>query len=304
MQKQKLFGLVKQLADIVPGWDIGTAEHFLTRDRFGVSLAKKYLRKQREDEASREDGDDAAPVSPGTRHLHELAHLVRRGTGASYSDALNYLLHNRSGRALARTFKQYRDTGRGPGKEFVMPSREAVLKGMVRASGGLDGLARSIIKQGESDIGESEFVKLVTEFAKAANPTLSDAQAFAKAFEASETLRRAHKVVQYNRSADEDEDDETDQERYGEYVGRDRRNNRDAQALRPQREGDGGESDDEEEGEGEAYYELQQKAAELRKRDGSLTTEQAFAKVYQDPANRALVMAERRHNGITVPRVR
>jgi hypothetical protein len=43
-----------------------------------------------------------------------------------------------------------------------------------------------------------------------------------------------------------------------------------------------------------AYTQLMAKAEELRKADGKLTEAQAFAKVYENPANRELVQADKR----------
>ena len=61
------------------------------------------------------------------------------------------------------------------------------------------------------------------------------------------------------------------------------------------------ERDDEEERErdddnGDALSELNEKAAQLRKVRPDLSPEQAFAKVYADPANRRLTARERRQN--------
>jgi hypothetical protein len=50
-----------------------------------------------------------------------------------------------------------------------------------------------------------------------------------------------------------------------------------------------------------AYGELLVKAAELRKREPRLTKEQAFAKVYTDPANRETVERERRESVPPIP---
>jgi hypothetical protein len=78
---------------------------------------------------------------------------------------------------------------------------------MVKAHGGLDGLARAIFKHGSSDLGEAEFTSLITQAAKAANPDLTDAQAFSKMFQGSELLRRAHQVCQFNKSESDDSGD-------------------------------------------------------------------------------------------------
>ena len=45
-----------------------------------------------------------------------------------------------------------------------------------------------------------------------------------------------------------------------------------------------------------AYADLMAKAAELRKNDPKLTTAQAFAKVYEDPENRPLVLKHKQQD--------
>jgi hypothetical protein len=58
---------------------------------------------------------------------------------------------------------------------------------------------------------------------------------------------------------------------------------------------DDDENDDEENG--DALDEINEKAKALRRRDPTLTAEQAFAKAYTDPANRELANRERRQHG-------
>jgi hypothetical protein len=60
----------------------------------------------------------------------------------------------------------------------------------------------------------------------------------------------------------------------------------------------GGIYDEDSDYQGDACCEIEEKAKLLQKRHPSLSFSQAFAKVYQDPANRALVKAERARNGV------
>jgi hypothetical protein len=173
------------------------------------------------------------------------------------------------------------------------------LKGIAKAAGGLDALARDIVKRGSSDIGEREFTWMVTQAAKAVYPTLTEAATFSKMFQGSELLRRAHQVVQYVKSDDSsDLDDAFDDNPRRGYRQRaqtpeDARDDRQKDDVEPL------DSINDEDGDyqGDAYEELEARAEKLRKHDPSLSHAQAFAKIYQDPANRELVRAERRHNG-------
>jgi hypothetical protein len=65
----------------------------------------------------------------------------------------------------------------------------------------------------------------------------------------------------------------------------------------PPVEWDDDEDEDEDESDIDALDEIAAKARELRKRDPSLSSEQAFAKAYTDPANRDLAKRERKQHG-------
>jgi hypothetical protein len=288
--------LADAVGKVMPNWSDDDVERFLTRDSFGVKMTKHYLKQQREKEA--------APSSSGAKHLHELAGLVMRAKGVPYERALDYLMHHRDGRALATSLKRHRDAGSiAHQKEItmkypMMPDRQTVLKGMLRANNGLDGLARNICKNGSSDISEHEFTSLITQAAKAAYPTLTEAAAFSKMFQGSELLRRAHQVVQYVKGDDSsDLDDAFDDNPRRGYRQRSRTPDdadEDAQKDRTERL----DGLDDEDGEGDAYCEIEARAKQLQKRDPSLSFEQAFSRAYQDPANKALVAAERARNGV------
>ena len=81
-----------------------------------------------------------------------------------------------------------------------MPTRSDVLKGYVRSAGGLDGLAKRIVRDGTSgDISEAEWTGMVTGSAKLAYPHLDDTRAFAKLYTGpnGEVLRRATQVAMF-----------------------------------------------------------------------------------------------------------
>ena len=148
-------------------------------------------------------------------------------------------------------------------KDWTMLTRETLI-----AKRDAVGLATYICKNGGGDLSEASYTQIVTEHAARLYPDLSEAQAFTKAFDArdaaGELLRRAHAVVAGRLPDDKERDDEEERER-----------------------------DDDN---GDALSELNEKAAQLRKVRPDLSPEQAFAKVYADPANRRLTARERRQN--------
>jgi hypothetical protein len=81
-----------------------------------------------------------------------------------------------------------------------MPTRSDVLKGYVRSAGGLDGLAKRIVRDSSSgDISEAELTGMITATAKAEYPHLTSEAAFSKMFcgPDGETLRRATQVAMF-----------------------------------------------------------------------------------------------------------
>jgi hypothetical protein len=71
--------------------------------------------------------------------------------------------------------------------------RNAELRAIAKRDGGVTGLCRRICKQGAGGISEAELTALITEFAMAQFPEMSEPAAFAKVFLSAggETLRRA-----------------------------------------------------------------------------------------------------------------
>jgi hypothetical protein len=160
------------------------------------------------------------------------------------------------------------------GKAFTM-TRTETLRRIVKDAGGIAGLCRRICKSGSAgDISEHELTGLIVTAAKAAQPDLSDAQAFTRMFAdmtpAGEVLRKAITIAKAGPLPDDD----------------DRSDDEDADAERDEARDD---ADD-------AMDELNVKAAALRKRLPHLTTEQAFERVYSAPQNVELRKRERRGN--------
>ena len=156
-------------------------------------------------------------------------------------------------------------------KDFHMPDRSEVLRSIAKQAGGVTALCKRIAKDGSAgDISEHELTGLIVTAAKAAQPDLSDAQAFSRMFTdmslAGEAMRKAITIAKSGPLPDDEERDDEDAEC------------------------DEGRDDD------DAMDELHAKANELRKRLPHLSPEQCFAKVYEDPANRRLAMRERRRN--------
>ena len=150
-------------------------------------------------------------------------------------------------------------------------NRSETLQSIAKQAGGVTALCKRIAKDGSAgDISEHELTGLIVTAAKAAQPDLSDAQAFSRMFTdmslAGEAMRKAITIAKSGPLPDDEERDDEDAEC------------------------DEGRDDD------DAMDELHAKANELRKRLPHLSPEQCFAKVYEDPANRRLAMRERRRN--------
>jgi hypothetical protein len=157
-------------------------------------------------------------------------------------------------------------------KDIHMPDRSAVLRSIVKQAGGVGPLCREIVKRGSArDITEHELTGLIVTAAKAAQPDLTDAQAFSRMFcdmsPAGEAMRKAITIAKAGPLPPRDNDEEDEEER-----------------ERDERDDD------------DAMDELHAKADELRKRLPHLSPEQAFAKVYAAPENVALRKRERRQN--------
>jgi hypothetical protein len=176
-------------------------------------VAKSYAMQQRVQRKAdtTDDEDDTDNGGNGQRHfVDQLADLlVEAGSSdgeVTREQALRWLLHTRAGSALIARMSQHRKQidgahrkRAGNRKGFTMPTRQEVLKGYVRLAGGIVPLCKRIVRDGVTDIGEHELVSLLVTELKRAEPSLSDAQAFSKAFAAAtpegEMLRRAVQVA-------------------------------------------------------------------------------------------------------------
>jgi hypothetical protein len=150
-------------------------------------------------------------------------------------------------------------------KSISMTPREAVLRRLVKACGGVQTLCKQIVRDGNSDLTEHELTALIVEQAKIDRPDMSDAQAFAKAFgaasPAAETLRRAVAIAKGAPAPTPASDDDDD-------IG----------------------------GGADALAELERHAERLRAAQPALSREQALARIMSDPQHAHLVRRERRQN--------
>jgi hypothetical protein len=213
---------------------------------------------ERLDEDSDEERLDDDSGSGSGNRVDQLAdQLVEAGNGTvSREDALSYLLHTASGRALAERMAGKRATSKG--KAFTMNRSEQV-RAVVRKAGGIMPLCKRIAATGTSTITEHELTSLLVDAAKREHPDLSDAQAFAKMFGAAtpqgETLRKAVHVTKVAQVGGDDDGDDDD---------------------------------------AAAALQKLHRLAEQHQRDNpALTPDQSFARVFADPRNAAL--AQRAH---------
>jgi hypothetical protein len=226
----------------------------------------------------------------------------------AYTETLHYLLSTKHGAALLR-----RTFPRGPGsiadlenfarqvmrirgnirveprdryqswhdakpevteKGFPM-NRADELEAVIKRVGGFAALCKRVGRVGAGDISERELTLMATGTAMNRLPGLTDAAAFAKVYgdprmsDEARAFWDAIGVIRGTLAPDEDEEESDER----------------------------GEDEEEEENGESAYDEVQREAAKLRKRDPSLSEAQAFARIYENPANVALRKRERAENG-------
>jgi hypothetical protein len=242
------------------------------------------------------DRDGNGGVEHVASHLADL--LVEAADGdTTRQQALNWLLHNKHGRSLLSAAQHHKRASKETRKDFQMPTRKQVLTGYLKSAGGVDGLCRQIVKQGTTDVLEAELTGMITAAAKAAEPEMSDERAFSKLFTdpspRGTMLRKAIEIAKwsslliYPLSTDTGDTDVSDDSGPA-IVQVTRLEN--AQQRRISQDTDL-EDTDENEGEfgsgpacDDAYAELTEKAATYRKAHPELSEQQAFSKIYQDPA--------------------
>ena len=231
-------------------------------DRIGSELQKRFGRIFKNDGADDEGETDNGDNGDNDHVVSQIADLlVQAGSSDGPVDretALRWLLHSKDGRALLVQLSPYlKAVARTNRKGFQMPTRQEVLKGYVRSAGGVVPLCKRIVAKGTTDITEHELVSLLVTELKRAEPDLSDAQAFTKAFTgpSGAMLQQAVQVAKVAQVIGNDDDDDDDA----------------AAALE----------------------ELQRLADAHQRKHPELTGQQAFARVFSDPRHAAL--AHRAH---------
>jgi hypothetical protein len=231
-------------------------------DRVTKSYAMQQRLRRKADTSDDDDIDDdhLDGGNGNDRHLVDVVAdlLVEAGSSDGPVDrqtALRWLLHSKEGQSLIVRLAPYRkqiERATSTGKGFTMPTRQEVLKGYVRSAGGVMPLCKRIVAKGTTDITEHELVSLLVTELKRAEPDLSDAQAFTKAFTgpSGAMLQQAVQVAKVAQVIGNDDDDDDDA----------------AAALE----------------------ELQRLADAHQRKHPELTGQQAFARVFSDPRHAAL----------------
>jgi hypothetical protein len=206
------------------------------------------------------DADFGAGSASNSHHASRVADLLVEASDGKLTRAqtLSWLLHNRDGAALLLRMSTSKQQTEGD-----MPRTES-LQDVVKAAGGLIAFAKNIVIKPSSGryVSEPEFVKLVTDHAKAIGTT------FVKLFTSDDedglALRQACEVIkaaQFVITAPT-------------FVGGGEANAAADQGLR-------------------AYEQLVALANEQRKRAPFMSFAQAYTKVYEDPENASLAQQER-----------
>jgi hypothetical protein len=128
------------------------------------------------------DNDDGDIEKQADHHASTVADLlVEAGSFPHRAAALQHLLHKPTGQALLQRMNK---TGKELPVDKIEPLRDVVKQR------GIVAVAKSIVDENRSyGISEHEFVELATEYAKAAHPELTEAQAFAKLYQIPEVWR-------------------------------------------------------------------------------------------------------------------
>jgi hypothetical protein len=220
---------------------------------------------------------------------------------AAYAEALRWLLHTRRGAAMLRrvfprgvtsiadlealaqrVMRLRANTRAEPRDSFqpwpdAKPNNQITAKGfpmnrtehvrtVIKLLGGFDTFLKRAPRYGTEGLSEHEITAAATDAAARELPNLTREQAFVQKYGADRKFWAAITISNNGVPPVEWDDDED-------------------------------EEDEDEEETGDAVEEIAAKARELRRRDPTLTAEQAFAKAYSDPANRELAKRERRQNG-------
>jgi hypothetical protein len=209
------------------------------------------------------DADDDGDIGKANHHASVVADLlVESGRFTDRPAALHHLLHKPAGQALLARMKKAAKSE----KESTMNRTEALRD---IAKGGILAIAKAMADENRAyGITEHQFTDLIGKHDP--RPGESAAQTFSRHFTAQTPdgviLRRAHAVVKASHL----------EQMFGPTF----------PAHAKARS------------EGSAYDELLAKAAEYRKTHSDLSEAQAFAKVFQDPANAALSRRERAESAL------
>jgi hypothetical protein len=186
---------IDEVSSVDKGAGDGVKITLMKRDAAGDALRASLLKQQARDrldavndealDAINDDGDS----SNMSRHISHLADLICEAKpDVSRQEALDWLLHTKSGQALiVRTKKR---------KEQTMPE---IFSKMV-ADIGIERIAKAVVERGYSTaISEREFTEAVTALAVKRFPDKPRDVAFAKLFgeqtEEAATLRKAHAII-------------------------------------------------------------------------------------------------------------
>jgi hypothetical protein len=141
--------------------------------------------------AEADDGDDAGGGDITNQHpvIQAARLLVASGKFGDHGDALDFLLNKPTGQALLTRLK----AADQPAKDYPMDTSEH-LDIIMKRFGPVE-FAKHIVETGSAPCTEAEFVSAVTKHAHALRPELRPDQAFAKLYEAEESVRRAVAVA-------------------------------------------------------------------------------------------------------------
>jgi len=229
-----------------------------------------------ENARERDDDDGDGEIEKADHHVSRLANLlVESGRFTDRGHALRHLTSHPDGVALVRTHKAAKDE--------PMDRIEGLTNAM--KGGGLEKFCKALVANNSDGVSEHDLTAAATRYAKSLYPDLTAPAAFAKLYEADQSLREATAVAKsWPMPMSLEPMVATGASGFP--------STRMRSGSSPGRGDDSGDVDAV--GVSDAYEQLV-KLAEQQRRNGE-SSSQAFERVYLDPANKHLAEAERSAN--------
>src|SRR6516165_10374515 len=128
------------------------------------NLQRRYERIFKKSDEPDED-EDETDNGDADHVVSQIADLLAESGQFTREQALHFLLNTAHGGAILARLRAVSRKRADTGKDFQM-TRDEQLRALMKARGGVHGLAKYIVAKGRTDVTEHELVALATEQAK------------------------------------------------------------------------------------------------------------------------------------------